>query len=206
MGLRMKQSAPVLGIWKVEESPDELLRQLERKEWYLPFLSRITSEARRKEWLAVRVLLKELTGEEKEIGYESDGAPYLADHSFHIGISHTKGYVAIVLSGTAPVAIDIEQFSDRILKLHTHFLSEEELAELSPVQPAHSLLYWSGKETLFKLIRQQEVDFRRHLHILPFDCREEGAFWAEESRTPQGCAFLVNYRVTPQFVLTYAGG
>ena len=60
MALLIKQTPPHLGIWKIEESSDELFSLLENRETYLSQLDSIHSESRRIEWLASRVLLQEL--------------------------------------------------------------------------------------------------------------------------------------------------
>lgn len=86
------------GIWKASESLEELLALLPHKEKYEEGIGKFTAVSRKLEWLAVRVLLYTMLGEEKEIHYYSNGGPYLADGSFSISISHTKGYVAVLLS------------------------------------------------------------------------------------------------------------
>ena len=85
----------LLGIWKSDETTEQLLASLEHKDWYREKLA-VLSEKRKHEWLSVRVLLKALCGEEKEIAYYSSGRPYLKDGSRYISISHTRGYVAEV--------------------------------------------------------------------------------------------------------------
>ena len=57
----------LLGIWKSDETTEQLLASLEHKDWYREKLA-VLSEKRKHEWLSVRVLLKALCGEEKEIG------------------------------------------------------------------------------------------------------------------------------------------
>ena len=81
MPVLFKYTEPLLGVWKIEESSEELLSMLEQSSEYLPFLQQIKTEKRRQEWLASRVLLKELAGEELLIAYHDDGAPYLPDSS-----------------------------------------------------------------------------------------------------------------------------
>ena len=63
MPVLFKYTEPLLGVWKIEESSEELLSMLEQTSEYLPFLQQIKTEKRRQEWLASRVLLKELAGE-----------------------------------------------------------------------------------------------------------------------------------------------
>ena len=81
------------GIWKADETVEELLALLPHKEKYEADICGFTANSRKLERLAVRVLLYKMLGEEKEIGYRSSGKPYLADGSASISISHTKGYV-----------------------------------------------------------------------------------------------------------------
>ena len=69
---------------------------LPHQEVYREGMRRFTAAHRRLEWLAVRVLLYTLSGEEKEIAYHPSGKPYLADDSASLSISHTKGYVGVV--------------------------------------------------------------------------------------------------------------
>ena len=99
-------------VWKMEESLDTLLALLPeaRRISCEQELNRFVSERRKMEWTSVRVLLYSMLREDKEIAYSSEGKPYLADHSFFISISHTKGYVAVILGSQAPVGIDIEQY------------------------------------------------------------------------------------------------
>lgn len=49
----------LLGIWKSDETTEQLLASLEHKDWYREKLA-VLSEKRKHEWLSVRVLLKAL--------------------------------------------------------------------------------------------------------------------------------------------------
>ena len=51
----------LLGIWKSDETTEQLLASLEHKDWYREKLA-VLSEKRKHEWLSVRVLLKALCG------------------------------------------------------------------------------------------------------------------------------------------------
>jgi phosphopantetheinyl transferase len=163
------------------------------------------TEYRRLEWLSVRVLLKELAGEEKEILYHSSGKPYLADNSFHISISHTKGYVAVSLNREKETAIDIEKIAPRVENIRSRFMSEKEEKALSENQELiHLLLHWSAKETLFKILNERNVEFKSQLHIQSFEplLYEWGSFQAYETRTGQQNTFTIDYYVHEDYVLT----
>lgn len=131
---------------------------------------------RKHEWLSVRVLLKALCGEEKEIAYYSSGRPYLKDGSRYISISHTRGYVAVALHSSCEVGMDIEQYGTRVRKVASRFIrSDEEPAMMEGDEVYALLLHWSAKEALFKLMGVEEVDFIRHLRIFLSACRKRGS-------------------------------
>lgn len=205
MPLLLTYNKPLMGIWKTEESPEELLSLLTNETDYLQEISTMRTENRKKEWLAVRVLLKELLGEEARIAYHTNGAPYLPEKNLHISISHTKGYVAVALSPDSPVGIDIEYISDRIMKVRERFLSEEENNAIDAMhEREHLLIYWCAKETMFKMIKEEGIDFINHLHVNPFPFKREGSFTASETRTSQAVSYIISYRVYDQFVITFS--
>ena len=167
-------------------------------------MQRFKAEYRRLEWLAVRVLLYTLLGEEKEIAYYPTGKPYLADASASISISHTKGYVAVVLGmPDKEVGIDIEQYGERVRRVAHKFMREDEEASLFRGTEIWSLLlHWSAKETMFKCMNASDVDFREHMRVLPFPVNESGIFSAEEYRTAEKRRFTIHYYLSSDFVLT----
>jgi len=196
---------PLRGIWQITEEPDQMLSLLERKELYLPYLDTLTNKTRKQEWLAVRLLLKELLAEEPRISYLPTGAPCLPGLDYNISISHTKGYVAVLLAQKVyAVGIDIEFRSDRAFRLKDRILSPYELNGLDPADPeTHALLFWSAKEALFKMIGQEVVDFRKHLCVEPFPLRERGSIIVRENRTEKGATYTLKYEVTPSYVLVW---
>ena len=205
MPLLFKHTEPCLGVWKTEENAEELLSLLADKADYRLQLSEMRTENRKKEWLAVRVLLKELLGDETTIAYRPNGAPFLPGSDMHISISHTKGYVAVILSEKPPTGIDIEYIGDRILKIKERFLSTEELKHIDPQhEREHLLIHWCAKETLFKMIGQEHVDFIEHLHVRPFTYKENGNLIVCETRTNQAAVYELSYCVYPDFIVVYS--
>lgn len=203
MPLLLKHAAPLWGVWKIEESPDALFSLLENGEEYLSQLEEIHAEQRRREWLASRVLLQMLLGRPVRIAYHPNGAPYLPDSPFSISVSHTKGYAAVLIQEHPAAGIDIEYRSDRVLKIRSRFMNPEEEAALDREHEAeHLLLHWCAKETLFKMIGREEVDFLKHLHVRTFPYAEEGRFRVQETWTEAGAAYTLTYLVTPDFILT----
>jgi len=214
----INENSSIIGIAPIDKDSETLLSQLEYKDRYFPFIEKMT-EKRKCEWLTVRTLLKTLLREEKEIVYQSNGKPYLSDHSCHISISHTNykgiadnnkllGYVAMVLNKKKEAAIDIEMISPRILKIKDRFLSEKETKSISAdYEIVHLLLHWSAKESVFKILDKENVDYQSQIHISPFDpvIGEWESFEAHETRTEKQQVFRVHYFVTEDYVLTVIG-
>ena len=203
--LQYKTNGIQWAVWKMEESLEVLLALLPdaRRVFCEQELNRFVSERRKMEWLSVRVLLYAMLQEEKEIGYSPEGKPYLTDHSFFISISHTKGYVAVMLASFTPAGIDIEQYGQRVKRVYDRFIRSDERVE--PYQGDETwsmLLHWSAKETIFKSMENADADLRK-LCLSHFIPQSEGVFQVREYATERQQLFTVGYRICPDFVLTW---
>ncbi len=195
----------LLGIWKISESRSELIDLLPESQRVAAqkYISKLKSGRRILEWLSTRVLLFSLIGKEKTIANKRDGRPFIEDGALNISISHTKDYVAVLLHKTNTVGIDIETVSERVRKIAGKFISEKEVIDKSR-QTVHMLLHWSAKETMFKILEESEIDFKKHLYIVPFTPQEKGIIQARECKTDKRQYFRIHYEVHPDFVLTWA--
>lgn len=189
----------VLGIWRIDESQEELTAMLDKRVWLDDIFS-VKSDVRRQEKLAVRMLLKELAGEEKQISYYDTGRPYLGDGSYNISVSHTRNYVAVILSSNNPVGIDIEQISDKVKRVRSRFVSEKEYIDPEN-ELIHLLLHWSAKETIYKLLNMPDIELKEEAIIQRFTPQESGVLNILNTRGSQ--QLCVAYLVDPDFVLTY---
>ncbi|MDR0893293.1 MAG: 4'-phosphopantetheinyl transferase superfamily protein [Mediterranea sp.] len=195
------------GVWKMEESLDELLALLSdaQRSTYRQGLARFTSDRRKQEWLCVRVLLHTLLPDKEKanIAYTEEGKPFLADHSRFISISHTKGYAAVILSTSSPVGIDIEKYGPRVHRVAERFVRPDE--EIIPYQDDDTwslLLHWSAKETVFKRMENPDADLRK-LRVMPFVPQERGTFRLQEMITERQEVYEIGYRLLLDAVLTY---
>jgi phosphopantetheinyl transferase len=189
----------------VDETVEQLRSMFHQFSVYEEGFVRFSSEKRKQEWLAVRVLLKELCGEEKTIAYLPSGKPYLEDGSLHVSFSHTNGYVAVAIHPSVEVGIDIEQYGTRVRRVASRFIREDEWVSVDAGDETYALLlHWSAKETMFKLMEDAGVDFIDHLHILPFEPKDSGTFKAREYRSDKEQEFLIHYDTHPDYVLTFA--
>lgn len=206
---KWEDGGAVWAVWEVTEGLDELLERFSDTAAWREEVRQLRSASRQLECTAVRVLLKELTGRELDILHYPSGRPYVADFPFHLTISHTKGYVAVGCHPSSEVGIDIEYYGERVRKVASRFMRPDEMPERERESDSSSCLYqlllhWSAKETIYKLMDCEEVDFLEHLRIRPFILQDEGCFVGEEYRTKHLQTFSVRYMIYPGFVCTWS--
>ncbi|MDD5184039.1 MAG: 4'-phosphopantetheinyl transferase superfamily protein [Paludibacter sp.] len=189
-------------VLEIDESADELLTKFDQIEFYSDEYNKISSEKRKREFLGVRLALKELLGTNVMVSYDSNGKPCLQDNSYHISISHSGNWIAVIAHPTRVVGIDIECPSDKIQKLYTRFLSEKEQEDLSQGKNLKQLqLAWSVKEALYKIIGKEAVDFAKQLQIFPFEVKTEGEINAKHVLTEKH--YKLSYYQTDAYTLVY---
>ncbi|MDR0756614.1 MAG: 4'-phosphopantetheinyl transferase superfamily protein [Tannerella sp.] len=204
MPLLQKHTSPRWGIWRIEEGWEQLLAQSDCPALYRPFLDKCRSDSRKAEWLAVRLLLRELTGRETAIAYHDNGSPYLPESDCNISISHTRGYAAVILDCTHVAGIDIEYRSERVQRIKSRFLHESESDRLNNASTDALLICWSAKETAFKMTGRRTADFRKDIRVLPFELSEaSGCVDVKETLTEASTVYRIKYAVTPAYVVTY---
>lgn len=190
-----------LGIWKIDEEEELLLKQSGSN-----VRPSHVNQVRRLEYLAVRAMASEMGIQGLDIAYRPSGKPYILNSNLSISISHTKHYVAVMLSPNELIGVDLEYRSDRILKIRHKFMHPDEEDRLKQVSNPMSetvalLLHWCAKEALFKAVPEEGVDFAQELRISDFSPLDiNGRFSGIFLRT--GSTFVIDYRVEPDFVLT----
>ena len=213
--LSVQPSPPIAGVWKITETWRDMLALFQDKDLYASEIDKIQADSRKREWLAVRLLVKHLTGRELPISYRSNGAPFLSGQPDHISISHTKGYAAVILSETPLPGIDIEYRSERAWKLRAKYLSDNEIEQckmiascqtdplLSPAQETLATLYWCAKETAYKALQASGVDFIKHLYLEPFPLSATGVFALKATLSASTSTYTIHYQITEDYILTW---
>lgn len=152
-----------IAIWNTQETLVELLKLSK------PFdLTKRKNEKRKKEFLSSRLLLEQLNPN-AIITYNDFGAPEL-DSGKYISISHSKEMVAIIIS-EQKVGLDIEQISEKALRLAAKFISAKNQSNLTKEK---ATLIWCCKEAIFKWHQTGGVDFIKDIIIPSFILEEKG--------------------------------
>ena len=129
------------------------------------------------------------------ICHAASGQPLL--RGYHVGVTHTKGYAALMLSKSCDVACDIEHFSDRVERIKSKFLRKDEKAD----DLDSLLVHWCGKETVYKLFPEDNLQFSQ-MRVGPFSTMSDWACEVENMKRVE--KVRVDFELTMQFVLTYA--
>lgn len=127
-----------------------------------------SSSARRRERLSWRALLYDFLGEKVEVDYE-DGAPIVVGRDIHIGVSHTKDMVAVVVSNS-PCAVDIERSDRDVERISDRFFTEQERALAT--DNYLRLVVWCARECYYKLRRDRTIDILKDIEVTALDIEQ----------------------------------
>ena len=189
-------------IWKIDESEEVLRAQLSHPELFEQKAANLKPGSRRMlEVLAVRCALKELLyGEEREVLYTEDGAPYLEGGPY-LSISHTDGFAAVFTCGV-PVGADIERRGKRVQRVTSHFLRPEELTVLTITGQLDLALHlaWSAKEAAFKILGHDYYDLQHRTTVQYIDWESQILLLGVDA---QDKPLTVHFTYTDEYVLAW---
>lgn len=208
MGLIVKDFVEddcLLGTWEIKEDFNTLLKDLQLISEDKNRLNGFRSANRQLEWLSVRRLLLELTGNpEHRIVYSRERKPFLADGSYQISISHSFKYTSILLSKSKKVGLDMEYMSHRISNIAHKFINEEEeITDDQNLRRYHLYIHWCAKEALYKICDKQDINFKQNLTIFPFEPKPEGIIEGEVSNIHGQETFKLHYHRKDDYVMAW---
>ncbi len=186
----------VLAVWKIEETEEQLIANLQLKEHELAIIESLGNGKRMLHWLSTRVLLRTMLNTADYIDCQMDehGKPFLVNSAMHISLSHSYDYAAVIISDGKKVGVDIELIKHKIKTIKHKFLSDVELAQKQIGDNTNGLyVCWCAKEAIYKWHGKKGLEFKKHIHIKPFKLVEEGSLQAMVE-LPNGTKELtVNY-------------
>lgn len=163
----------LISVWQIAEATEELLSYFSAQELDNEEFKKFTFEKRKAEWLATRVLLKQLIGNSFTISYTSSGKPLLEHAQYHyISITHSRTYVAVFIHQNKEIGIDIESSNRNYAPILKKYLSDLELCHIKE-DNLIPCLYWCAKEALFKLVEEEGIDFKKQFEILSVEPSEQ---------------------------------
>lgn len=192
-----------IAIWKITETIEELSSLVDDATMLSYANEHFAGVKRRSEWLATRLLVKELLGHGAQIEYDDAGKPFIVGIP-SLSISHTDGYVAVILSYDSPVGIDIERRNRNMGVTYRRFMNEQERAGLREKNRNDMMLvHWTAKEALFKITGNLGGSFKENITLSHFEFCEKGVVSLSLSGVEYPCSiFRVEFVVTEDFVLS----
>ncbi len=198
------ESEGEIGVWKIDESETWFRDQLDLYKDEERELEKIKGEGKRKEWLASRWLLHEMSGREIRGACLKDafGKPRLKDSAFEISLSHSDG-VAAVMACPNPCGVDIQIKVSKITRLAHKFVNEQEKQWMDTKNIIEDLhLIWGAKEALYKTYSKGKVDFISDLTIINIDRENKTATGIINKKDELHCT--LHYEWINSYLLVHA--
>lgn len=162
-------------VWKAEEPSNALIEQAQLQEKDLVAWRAIHHPQKQTEWLISRTalvaVLEAMNIPLQRIHKDDKGKPFLQDSPYYISLANSFPYGVAVLHRHCAVGIDIEQPSEKLLRIQRKFLNEVEIRAVRGRLP-HLCLYWCAKETLYKLYGRRQLSLKDNIvvHTVRLGC------------------------------------
>lgn len=186
-----------LGAWSMDESVEDLFSCNAVSVSLRKEIDVVRSAQRRLEMASVHALVYHIFGKDMQIRHDGDGKPCLCN-GFNIGISHTKGCAAVIVSEDKEVAVDVEYMDERVERVVGRLLRDDEKA----VTLFEKILHWCAKETLYKLYSADHLALSEMRLLSIYGDDGNGVITAENLR--RNTSLRLKYKVVNGFVIVYA--
>ena len=164
----IKLDEGLLALWQIDEDIDTLI-QLVAEKGIEKELKAIKNKRRKKEWLAVRLLLKKVGCKNLSVSYNHVGQPKISHEYYqHISISHSNKLAGIILHPSSVVGLDIECIDRNYESVKHKYLSPYEL-EMTGNNENGLALFWCAKEAVYKAAGVPGVHFANQIQLKNID-------------------------------------
>jgi phosphopantetheinyl transferase len=196
-------------LWRIEEEAADLYSQLQLDQEEKDFVESLSNGKRHLHWLGTRVLLRKMLRTDEYIDCKVDehGKPYLVNLPYHISLSHSFDYAAVMICKTHKVGIDIEQIKQKVERIANKFMRDEELAFIGGPQKIEQLyVCWCAKEAVYKCNGQKEVSFADNIFLEAFQFEHHGVVNAQLNKKDTTIDYTVGYLQYEGYMIGYVKG
>ena len=155
-------------LWAVTETLDELVTLCNRRNIDTSPMLQFKSRTRRTEVLVEQLLLCIIFGKPMQLQHTPHGMPYVEGTNLNLSITHTHGLVCVAVNEYHPIGIDVERKGTRVLRVRDRFLNESEQAFIAADDSETTLIAWTAKEALYKVVNDHNATMRDDLQLDPF--------------------------------------
>ena len=196
-------------LWRIEEEADDLYNQLQLDEDEKAYVEKLSNGKRHLHWLGTRVLLRKMlhTDEYIDCKVDAHGKPYLVNLPYHISLSHSFDYAAVMISKTHKVGIDIELIKQKVERIAGKFLRPDEMAFINNEHKIEQLyVCWCAKEAIYKCNGEKEVSFADNIFLDPFNFNTRGELSARLHKNNINLNYVVSYMQYEGYMVGYVKG
>jgi len=196
-------------LWRIEEEADDLYKQLQLDEDEKAYVEKLSNGKRHLHWLGTRVLLRKMlhTDEYIDCKVDAHGKPYLVNLPYHISLSHSFDYAAVMISKTHKVGIDIELIKQKVERIAGKFLRPDERAFINDEHKIEQLyVCWCAKEAIYKCNGEKEVSFADNIFLDPFSFNTRGELSARLHKNNINLDYVVSYMQYEGYMVGYVKG
>jgi len=119
-------------------------------------------------------LASAMLGHDTHIYRDEAGAPHLPEVLERVSISHTGDYMAMLISPSRLLALDIELLDRNIERIVPRYTNDAEVDLYDRIPKQNPALYvWGIKECLFKALPVKSIVFREHLKIKKVELKDD---------------------------------
>jgi phosphopantetheinyl transferase len=193
-------------LWHITESLEMLLQLSDDIDIENFYFENIKHPLKQKEWLAARLVLKNLTKSLNK-NYKGSlknpyGKPFLINNTMYVSITNSYPFAAGIICEKAPVGIDLEIPKDKLKYLAPKFLNKEELHTANG-DLFKLCIYWCAKEALFKIYGRHKISFKENLFIAPFNPDEASNITGTISTENKILKYDICFKVIDKYIVCY---
>lgn len=188
-------------LWKITEDEASLAEKINA---FGEISETITNPNKRLEWLAGRVLVKEVM-ESMDLSFrgitkDQYGKPFPMGYDYHLSLSHSYPYVATLVDKIESAGIDLEQPKEKLFRIAHRIFHPDELRDAGNNLTKHCI-YWCAKETLIKVHGRKDLVFAEQIIVEPFRLNDKGDLRGRIITGGTETVISLHYVVFPNFVL-----
>ncbi|RKR15075.1 4'-phosphopantetheinyl transferase superfamily protein [Maribacter vaceletii] len=197
-------TSTIVYIWKINETEEELSKNINLSKYSSDRLVRMKSELHRKGFLSIRHLMALAGYEDADMYYDEIGKPHLKDGK-KISITHSNHFTGIIISTKTAVGIDIEKQREKILRIAHKFTPIKEYRTIANTSALIRKLtiVWGCKESLYKIYEQEGLSFLKDIIVNDFDMTD-GKTTGEIIYNRQHTYYKINFLEFENFTCVYA--
>lgn len=192
-----------LAVWKIEEDERFFLQKVSLR-------NDIAHPRKRLQHLAGRFVLLFLYPDfpNDKILIADSKKPFLANEEYHFSISHSDNYAAAIVSRTQRVGIDVELFSDKVLKVKNKFLNDDENNFSLQYNDDLKLLttLWCAKEAAYKWYSYGAISLKNNIFTKPFLFEQQKIIAVQLCAKENNFSLNVHYKLFSNLSMAWVAG